>query len=232
MERIDKTLAHALSISRAEVQRLIRAKRIVVNNNFVKSASEKISEQDVVLLDDNIINIPRSKRYFMLNKPEGYVCANADSTHPSITTLLDEPSAYLLHSAGRLDVDTTGLVLLTDDGEWSHKITSPKKKCPKQYLVTVKAPLDNALIDMFRAGLQLNQEKALTAPADLIILDEYTATITIHEGKYHQVKRMFAAVNNRVIQLKRLQIGQLCLDNSLEEGEYRALTEEEINLFL
>lgn len=132
-----------------------------------------------------------------------------------------------LHSAGRLDLDTTGLVLLTDDGQWSHRITSPKHHCQKVYLVEVARPLTEDLIVTFNQGIKLNNEKALTKSAKLEILDKFHARLTINEGKYHQVKRMFAAVNNHVIALHREQIGNLKLD--VLEGEYRPLTAEEVN---
>ncbi|SES83214.1 16S rRNA pseudouridine(516) synthase RsuA [Thorsellia anophelis] len=231
MERVDKILAQTLSVSRAEIQRLIRAKRITINGSHIKSSSHKISFDDAVCLDDSLIKLLCNTRYFMLNKPVGLVCANNDSSYPSVTSLLDEPSAYSLHAAGRLDVDTTGLVLLTDDGQWSHRITSPKKLCSKVYIAEVKAPLDESLVAIFKAGIMLNQEKFPTAPADLEILTPYTAKLTIYEGKYHQVKRMFAAVNNRVINLQRIKIGNLALDESLGLGEYRMLTQDEIALF-
>lgn len=231
MDRIDKILAQTLSVSRAEILRLIRAKRITVNGSFIKSGSHKVTENDTICFDDSPLSLLRHKRYFMMNKPTDVVCANNDASYPSVTTLLDEPSAHLLHAAGRLDVDTTGLVLLTDDGQWSHKITSPKKQCSKVYIAELKVPLEESLIEIFKNGIMLKQEKVPTAPAELEILDSHTAKLTIFEGKYHQVKRMFAAVDNRVLNLTRVKIGELELDTTLNPGEYRALTVEEIALF-
>jgi 16S rRNA pseudouridine516 synthase len=134
-----------------------------------------------------------------------------------------------LHAAGRLDLDTTGLVLLTDDGKWSHRITSPKHHCKKVYVVTVEQPLCIELIDIFKNGIQLKNEKSLTKPAKLNIIDDFHAELTISEGRYHQVKRMFAAVNNHVVQLHRKQIGKVTVD--IPEGEYRPLTQTEIESF-
>ncbi|KES14475.1 16S rRNA uridine-516 pseudouridylate synthase, partial [Gilliamella apicola SCGC AB-598-I20] len=165
----------------------------------------------------------------MLNKPQGYVCSTDDPDHPTILYFIDEPMSEKLHSAGRLDLDTTGLVLLTDDGKWSHRITSPKHHCEKIYQVTVEQPLTTNLIEIFKQGIQLKSEKTLTEPAKLIIIDDYHAELTISEGRYHQVKRMFAAVNNHVTQLHRKQIGNIVLD--IPEGEYRPLTQDEISSF-
>lgn len=231
--RLDKFLAYALTISRNEVNRLIRAKRVTVNDEFVKSGAIKLLDTDIIKFDDVALsnNIASPNRYFILHKPLGYVCANDDANYPSVTVLLNEPSAHLLHSAGRLDVDTTGLVLLTDDGNWSHRITSPKNLCQKVYIAELKVPLKESDIEAFAAGLQLHKEKTLTAPAKLEILSEKTAKVTISEGRYHQVKRMFAAVGNRVLSLHRLQIGSIALDDSLPEGEYRELTQAEIDEF-
>lgn len=231
MQRIDKLLAHALSISRSDVSRLIRNKMITVNGELVKSGSLKVSSSDEVLYENNVIVLSSSKRYFMLNKPQGYVCANNDANYPCVTSLLDEPSAYLLHSAGRLDVDTTGLVLLTDDGDWSHTITSPKKRCQKIYHVTLKHPLLEDYAVSFKKGILLKQEREPTEPATLTYLNEYECLVQIYEGKYHQVKRMFGAVGNRVVALKRLQIGSVILDDTLNEGEYRELNYHEVSSF-
>jgi 16S rRNA pseudouridine516 synthase len=133
-----------------------------------------------------------------------------------------------LHIAGRLDVDTTGLVLITSDGQWSHKITSPKKDCGKRYLVELAEPIDDSLIQVFADGVELRNEDELTKPALLDIIDSTHVRLTISEGKYHQVKRMFAAVGNRVVNLHREAVGDIELNTDLAAGEWRFLTDAEM----
>lgn len=227
--RLDKFLAHHLGVSRTIVSKELKAQKVTVNGDIVKSGAYHISPDQIVEYDGFEIIPITENRYFMLNKPQGYVCSTDDPDHPTILYFIDEPMAEKLHSAGRLDLDTTGLVLLTDDGKWSHRITSPKHHCEKVYQVTVEQPLTANLIDIFKQGIQLKSEKTLTEPAKLIIIDDYHAELTISEGRYHQVKRMFAAVNNHVTQLHRKQIGNIVLD--IPEGEYRPLTQDEINSF-
>lgn len=141
---------------------------------------------------------------------------------------LDEPVAYKLHAAGRLDIDTTGLVLMTDDGQWSHRITSPKHHCEKTYLVTLEHPVAEDTAEQFAVGVQLHNEATLTKPAQLEVIEPQLVRLTISEGRYHQVKRMFGAVGNRVAALHRERIGAIVMDEDLAPGEYRPLTEEEI----
>ncbi|OTQ72222.1 16S rRNA pseudouridine(516) synthase [Gilliamella apis] len=227
--RLDKFLAHHLGVSRTIVNKELKAQKVTVNGDIVKSGAYHISPDQIVEYDGFEIVPITENRYFMLNKPQGYVCSTDDLDHPTILYFIDEPMAEKLHSAGRLDLDTTGLVLLTDDGKWSHRITSPKHHCEKVYQVTVEQPLTANLIDIFKQGIQLKSEKTLTEPAKLIIIDDYHAELTISEGRYHQVKRMFAAVNNHVTQLHRKQIGNIVLN--IPEGEYRPLTQDEINSF-
>ncbi|MNH26135.1 Ribosomal small subunit pseudouridine synthase A [compost metagenome] len=167
----------------------------------------------------------------MLHKPEGYVCSNEDPDHATVFQLLDEPAMGKLHVVGRLDLDTTGLVLITDDGQWSHRITSPRHECAKTYHVWLADPVSEDAISLFADGVFLRNEEDKTRPAQLELLGECEALLTIHEGKYHQVKRMFAAIGNKVVGLHREQIGELVLDEELAPGEYRELTPEEIAQF-
>ncbi len=154
-------------------------------------------------------------RYFMLNKPQGYVCSTDDPDHPTVLYFLDEPVAWKLHAAGRLDIDTTGLVLMTDDGQWSHRITSPRHHCEKTYLVTLESPVADDTAEQFAKGVQLHNEKDLTKPAVLEVITPTQVRLTISEGRYHQVKRMFAAVGNHVVELHRERIGGITLDADL-----------------
>ncbi len=226
--RLDKFLAQQLGVSRAIALRELRNKRVTVDGEIVKTGSLKLDPQQRVEFDGNVLEQIAGPRYFMLNKPQGYVCSTDDPDHPTVLYFLEEPVAYKLHAAGRLDIDTTGLVLMTDDGQWSHRITSPKHHCEKTYLVTLEQPLAEDTAAQFTAGVQLHNEESLTKPAVLEQLEECVVRLTISEGRYHQVKRMFAAVGNRVVELHRERIGDIVLDEDLEPGEYRPLTEAEI----
>ncbi|MCC8466363.1 MULTISPECIES: 16S rRNA pseudouridine(516) synthase RsuA [Photorhabdus] len=226
--RLDKFLSQQLGISRNDVGRELRAGRITVDDEIVKTGAYKLTPEQQVMFDGSLLEQQQGPRYFMLNKPQGYVCSTDDPINPTVLYFIDEPVAHKLHTAGRLDMDTTGLVLLTDDGQWSHRITSPKHHCKKTYLVTLECPVAAETADKFLAGVQLNGEKTVTKPAQLEILEPQVARLTISEGRYHQVKRMFAAVGNRVTSLHRERIGEIILAPELEPGEYRSLTEQEI----
>ncbi|SFC91096.1 16S rRNA pseudouridine(516) synthase RsuA [Pragia fontium] len=227
--RLDKFLSQQLSISRSLVVRELRSGLVTINGEIAKSGSYKIQPEDDVAYDGNSLQQLSGPRYFMLHKPQGYVCSTDDPINPTILYFIDEPVAEKLHSAGRLDMDTTGLVLLTDDGQWSHRITSPRHHCEKTYLVTLEHPVAENTAEQFAAGIQLNGEKNLTKPALLEQVEDNLVRLTISEGRYHQVKRMFAAVGNHVVELHRERIGDIVLDEDLQPGEYRALTQQEID---
>lgn len=226
--RLDKFLSQQLGISRSLVARELRAGNVMVDDEVVKSGSMQVGVDNEVAYDGNVLVQVTGPRYFMLNKPEGYVCSTDDPTHPTILYFIDEPIAQKLHAAGRLDIDTTGLVLLTDDGQWSHRITSPKHHCEKTYRVQLSEDISDDVATQFEQGVMLNGEKSLTKPAQLEIISPREVRLTISEGRYHQVKRMFAAVGNHVCGLHRERVGEIRLDEQLEPGEYRPLTEAEI----
>lgn len=226
--RLDKFIAQQLGVSRAIAGREIRASRVTVDGDIIKDSAFKLSPDHDVEYDGNTLTQQTGPRYFMLNKPQGYVCSTDDPDHPTVLYFLDVPVAHKLHAAGRLDIDTTGLVLMTDDGQWSHRITSPRHHCEKTYLVTLESPLADDTAGRFAQGIQLHNEKDLTKPAQLEVITPTEVRLTISEGRYHQVKRMFAAVGNHVVALHRERIGAIVLDPTLEPGEYRPLTEEEI----
>ena len=229
MIRLDKFICHSTGLSRPQVQRIVRAGSVSVNNVLIKKPDQKIHDADVVMLDGEAVSLPQS-RYLMLHKPAGYVCANSDSEHPVVLDLLDEIETDNLQIAGRLDIDTTGLVLITDDGTWNHRVTAPTRLCKKTYCVTLHEPLTVDALEKLRSGVLLSGEKKPTQPADLVFIDEQANRIrlSIYEGKYHQVKRMFAAVGNHVIALHRESIGGITLDESLMVGQCRPLTSTEI----
>ncbi|MDE1326148.1 16S rRNA pseudouridine(516) synthase RsuA [Vibrio aestuarianus] len=225
--RLDKFLCDALGATRKEATQIIKSGDVTVNGVTPKSGSYKVTESCEVEWQGREIK-PQGPRYIMLYKPEGYVCSHEDGFNHTAFVLLDEIKMQDLHFAGRLDVDTTGLVLITDDGQWSHRITSPKHKCDKTYRVWLADPIQPTYIEQFLTGIELRNERELTLPAQLEIVDDNQCLLTIHEGKYHQVKRMFAALGNKVVALHRERIGHIELDEMLEPGEYRYLTEAEV----
>lgn len=229
--RLDKFLAENTGLTRSQAAKELKAGLVTVNGEIVKSGAVKISEQDEICYDGEQLTWVEDGVYFMLNKPQGCVCSHDETDYPSVYQFFDYPLSIRLHTAGRLDADTTGLVLLTDDGKWSHRITSPKHHCEKTYLVTLADPVEDFYTEKLQAGILLRGEKTPTLPAELEILDDYNVNLTISEGRYHQVKRMFAALGNKVVALHRWRIGNIVLDETLEEGEFRPLSEQEIGEF-
>lgn len=229
--RLDKFLCDCSDLTRSLAGKLIRQGEVMVDGIVVKQPAFHINEQSQIEFDGVLLTLEQRNRYFMLHKPEGYVCSNEDPDHPTVFFLMDEPAMGKLHVVGRLDLDTTGLVLVTDDGQWSHRITSPRHECAKTYHVWLADPVSLDAIELFAEGIYLRNETDKTRPAQLEILGECEARLTIHEGKYHQVKRMFASIGNKVVGLHRERVGGLTLDEELAPGEYRELTAEEIALF-
>jgi 16S rRNA pseudouridine516 synthase len=225
--RLDKFLSQNSDSSRSLIQQAIKAGRVSVNDVIAKKGDQKLLGDEIITFDGKQVEAFHT-RYLMLHKPLGYVCANSDSDYPVVVDLIRLPRWQELQIVGRLDIDTTGLVLLTDDGQWNHRITSPRHECDKIYRVTTANPLSADTAELFAAGVQLHGEKAPTRPAQLELISSHEARLKIHEGKYHQVKRMFAAAGNLVVALHRESIGNIQLDPALAPGEYRALTAEEI----
>lgn len=225
--RLDKFLCDVLGVTRKEATQLLKSGEVEVDGAVVKKGATQVNDQSEVLWQEREL-ILSGPKYIMLNKPEGFVCSHADDFNQTAFVLLDEPNIKDLHFAGRLDADTTGLVLITDDGQWSHRITSPKHKCDKTYRVWLADPIQDDYAEQFAAGIELRSERDKTLPAELEVVDETQVLLTIHEGKYHQVKRMFAALGNKVVGLHRESVGSIVLDDTLEPGEYRFLTEEEV----
>ncbi|MFP3364150.1 16S rRNA pseudouridine(516) synthase RsuA [Pseudoalteromonas sp. SIMBA_148] len=227
--RLDKFISHLAEIPRTQARASIKRKEVSVNGEVITSHNFQLAQQDEVLHQGTPL-VFLGKRYYMLNKPVGYVCANSDELHKTVFDLLDEPNMSDFHVAGRLDIDTTGLVIITNDGDWSHKITSPKSNKFKIYLVETQEPITDEALEQLRIGVMLHNEKDLTRPAIAERLANYGLRLSISEGKYHQVKRMLYAVDNKVVELHREQIAGITLDENLASGEYRLLTPEEIKL--
>ena len=226
--RLDYLVSHSTGLSRKAVRSLLKAGRITVNGLPVSRAAYQLAASDQVCLDQDRLALP-AHRYLMLNKPAGVVSASRDGEHATVVDLVAPALRRDLHPAGRLDRDTTGLVLLTSDGAWSHRITAPSSKLEKCYRVGLAAPLTDEDAQRIRAGLLLRGEQRPTAPARLEAAADQQWRLWITEGRYHQVKRMFGALGNRVVSLHREAIGPLQLDTALAPGEYRALTEMELD---
>ncbi|RUO32940.1 16S rRNA pseudouridine(516) synthase RsuA [Aliidiomarina soli] len=232
--RLEKFVSASTGLSRKEAGRAIRAEEVFIDGVMCKKAATAVTEKDSVSWLGQPLQII-GLRYLMLHKPEGTVSSTEDPVHPSVFMLLDEPKPDAIHCVGRLDVDTTGLLLLTDDGKWSHRITSPKKNCAKTYLATLADPLTGDDFERVRSefanGVMLRGEETPTLAAQLEAIDANQFRLTLHEGRYHQVKRMFAAVGNKVVALHRESVGSLVLDSDLAPGEYRHLTPDEVASF-
>ncbi|MET0029008.1 MAG: 16S rRNA pseudouridine(516) synthase RsuA [Candidatus Thiodiazotropha sp.] len=230
MLRLDRYLSNATALTRSQAHKALRSGRVSVDGKTIKQGAFQIAQDAKVFLDGQPVAAPGS-RYLMLHKPLGVVCATEDPTHRTAIDLLDLPNPQGLHFAGRLDIDATGLVLITDDGQWSHRITSPSKQCAKTYLATLASAIPETALERIRNGILLRGERHPTAPAQADRLNDTQVRLTITEGRYHQVKRLFAAVDNRVVSLHRESIGELRLDAALTPGSYRALSVDEIDLF-
>lgn len=181
-----------------------------------------------VELDGEVIQPAARTLYLMLHKPAGILSATSDPEHRTVLDLIDDPDKLTLHIAGRLDRSTTGLVLLTNDGRWSKRLMDPDAKVPKIYFVETSDPITPEAVTAFAHGFHFHTEGIVTRPAELVILEERRARLTLHEGRYHQVKRMFHRVHNRVVRLHRESIGGIVLPPELAPGMWRPLTDEEI----
>ena len=225
--RLDRLLSHAAGLTRSEAHRAVRAGRVAVDGAPVRDAAFKVGEGAAVTIDGVPVG-PRGPRYLMLHKPAGCVCATSDGLHKTVLDLLPLVDRAGLHVVGRLDLDVTGLVLLTDDGDWSHRVTAPRRKCPKTYHADLADPIAEDALDALRHGVRLRGEDRDTRPAAVERLGAARVRITVTEGRYHQVKRMFAAVGNRVTALHRERIGPVGLDPALPPGAWRELTPDEV----
>ncbi len=229
--RLDRFLSNLPCYNRQQVRLLLAERRVRVDGTQVSDPRHEVREFSRIEVDDQLVQAGRALRYFMLHKPAGCVSATVDPQHRTVLDLLDEPDKHDLHIAGRLDYNTTGLLLITNDGQWSRRLTQPQTKLPKVYYVETEHVIDEHYIEKFREGFYFAFEDLTTQPADLTILSPHSARLSIVEGRYHQVKRMFGFFDNKVIRLHREHMGPLKLDPSLLPGEYRALRPDEISAF-
>lgn len=230
--RLDKFICDCTGLTRSQAGKLIRQGLVLIDGLQSKQPATQLNAEQQVELDGEVLALT-GPRYFVMHKPAGYVCSTDDPDHNTVFVLMDEPRLDKLHTVGRLDLDTTGLLLITDDGQWSHKISSPKHECAKTYRAWLADPVDPSAVALFAEGVMLRGEKHPTKAAELEIVSPQECLLTIHEGRYHQVKRMFAAIGNKVEKLHREKIGDFVLDsNTLAEGEYRHLTQAEVAAFV
>lgn len=231
MERLDKVVSNAGIASRSDTKAYIRAGRVRVNDNVVCNEAFKVSENDIISFDGKNINTAKY-RYFMLNKPAGIVSATEDNREKTVIDLFKAEGVKNLFPVGRLDKDTTGLLIITNDGELGHRLTAPNHHVDKVYEACVDGILGESAVQAFEEGMGFKEFSSKPAKLEIISVNKENNTsfarVTIHEGKFHQVKRMFERVGCTVTALKRTSMGSLKLDDSLKEGEYRELGSDEI----
>ncbi|WP_418420708.1 pseudouridine synthase [Butyribacter intestini] len=233
MIRLDKFLSEMSGWTRSEVKKIVRTGSVTVDGNEVKKPETKIDEKlSIVSVDGRQIKYNKYE-YYMLNKPKGFVSATTDREHKTVVDIISSSEKKDLFPVGRLDIDTEGLLLITNDGELAHRLLAPKNHVEKTYYVEVSGILDDVDVDAVEKGLDIGEEKN-TIPAKMEILKTdiqnniSSCYLTIHEGKFHQVKRMMKKLGKTVTYLKRVSMGSLILDSKLKNGNYRKLTEQEI----
>ncbi|WP_160287961.1 pseudouridine synthase [Pseudomonas knackmussii] len=226
--RLDRLLSNLPRFSRQDARLLLVSGRLRVDGEVVRDGRFEVREFSRVELDDEVLQAGKPARYFMLHKPEGCVSATRDAEHRTVLDLLDEPDKHELHIGGRLDYNSTGLLLITNDGLWSRRMTLPGRKLPKVYYVETEQPIEAHYAETFAKGLYFRFEDLTTLPAQLEILDTRAARLTLHEGRYHQVKRMFGHFQNKVTRLHRESMAGISLDPALAPGQYRALSAAEV----
>lgn len=229
MERLDKIIASQTEYSRKDVKYLALNKKLTVNGEIVRRSDIKVDpEKDEIAINGKPMLVKKYV-YLILNKPEGYISATEDKSQATVLELIPEEfKCRDVFPVGRLDKDTTGLMILSDDGEFAHNILAPKKHVEKEYEVTVDIKVTEEMKQGFLEGVDLNDGVCKTAILE--ITGDYTANVALTEGRYHQIKRMFGCFGAKVVKLHRTRMGKLVLPNDLEVGDSRELTEEEIKL--
>ena len=231
MERLDKVISNQTEYSRKDAKYLALKRKITVNGEVIFRSDIKVDlNKDVIAIDGKNINV-KEHVYLILNKPQGYISATEDKTQKTVLDLVpDEYRCRDVFPVGRLDKDTTGLMILSDDGEFAHNILAPKKHVEKEYEVTIDIKVTEEMKKGFLNGVDLNDGVCKTAILE--ITGEYTSNVTLTEGRYHQIKRMFGCFGAKVTLLHRIRMGKLTLPKDLEEGMCRELTKEEFELLI
>jgi 16S rRNA pseudouridine516 synthase len=241
--RLDKFLANNSTYSRAEVKIMLRSGRVRIDGVIFKGpAKEQVNSSQTISIDKKTLQV-HGLLYMALNKPPGFVSARSDHNQPTVLDIINDQENFIgdiesfevltnsdLQIVGRLDKDTSGLLLITNDGQWNHRLCSPSNHCAKTYLVTLSEPHDESYIEEFQKGMRLKDDENPTLAAKIELIGTHQARVTIHEGRYHQVKRMFAAQGNNVESLHRESIAKLHLDPNLPEGKFRHLSPLELEL--
>ena len=220
--RLDRVIARQLNISQDAVLPLLAERRIKVAG-VIATARDQLFDGFAVITVNDVVLQQQQPVYLMLHKPCGVLSSTSDPRHPVATSLIDHPAVATLHIAGRLDLHASGLLLLTNDGRWSRRISDPQSGIEKEYLVTLKNPLTDDYAPAFAAGMHFPFEDIVTRPAKLEMLEERLARVTLHEGRYHQIKRMFGRFRNPVLAIHRIRTGTLTLDPDLQSGNWREL---------
>ena len=228
--KIDRLLAKHHRMGRTAARRALVAGRVRVGGMVIADRLREVDRFEVVHLDDEVVQPGRAVRYLMLHTPAGILSATSDPQHRTVIDLLDDPQREELHLVGRLDRASTGLLLLTNDGRWSKRLMAAEHKVSKVYEVETAGPIAAEAIEAFAQGFYFHTEDITTLPAKLEILGECRARVTLHEGRYHQIKRMFHRVQNRMVALHRVSMGGLVLPGDLPVGAWRALTAEQVQL--
>ncbi len=223
MIRLDKALSSMGIGSRNDIKKMVKAKRVAIDGEVVKKADMKIDEDAEIRIDGEVFYYQEFV-YLMMNKPQGVISAT-EGLDPTVIDLIEMPPKGLF-PCGRLDKDTTGLLLITNDGALAHRLLSPRHHVDKEYEVTLALPVSEEDIEKIAQGIRDKEDQFM--PATYKKITEKSGRIILHEGKFHEIKRIFAALGNEVVGLKRVRMHNLVLDESLAEGEYRPLTEEEL----
>ena len=228
MESLDKIISNRAGISRKDAKLAISSGKVSVNGKIVRTSDLKIGENDEIIFGSNKIS-EKAHLYIVLNKPKGYISATEDPEQKTVLELVP-PELFRngMFPAGRLDKNTTGLMIITDDGDFAHRILSPKKHVPKKYAVTLDIPVTEEMREGFEKGIMLSD--GICKTAKLIKTGDFTCDVTISEGRYHQIKRMFGCFGAKVTELHRLSMGGFFLPEDLLPGECRELTDEELAL--
>ncbi|WP_119978442.1 pseudouridine synthase [Shewanella algidipiscicola] len=228
--RLDRFISSHTQIPKKQIRLILAQGRVTVDGQLARDIDLRVDQFSHIVFDGQVLQ-QRRACYIMLHKPVGVVCATKDEQHKTVIDLLDGTDNSDLHIVGRLDLNTSGLVLLTNDGQWSKRIMAPDHKVAKTYLVTLKNPLSQEYIEAFAQGFYFAFEDITTLPAQLTIVNAaqgHQALVTLYEGRYHQIKRMFGRFRNPVVALHRLSVGTLALDECLQPGQSRELTPQEV----
>ncbi|MEP5569434.1 MAG: 16S rRNA pseudouridine(516) synthase [Halioglobus sp.] len=227
--RLDRLVSEHARINRKDVRLLLAQGRIHVDDQSAESINQRIGPFTRVTLDKRVLQA-RKARYVMLHKPAGVVSATRDAKHTTVIDLIPAPYKNELHIVGRLDYNSTGLMLLTNDGQWSRSLSKPENKVLKTYRVSLEKPLSSQYVKAFAEGMYFDFEGLTTRPAGLRILSDYEAEVDLIEGRYHQIKRMFGRFDNRVMSLHRISVGPIVMSANLAPGHWRELALTELDL--